>query len=64
MKNKLKLKYVDELEVTDPDSGLPVHITIVKMETGGMVGIDSSFLDNTDEPVFSPYDRNIELEIN
>lgn len=61
--SKINIKYIDELEVTDPDSGLPVHITIVKMETGGMVGVDSSFLDNTDLPVFSPYDRNIELDV-
>lgn len=59
----VKAKYVDEIHVDDPDTGLPVHVAIYKMETGGMVGIDSSFLENTDLDVFSPYDEGITLKI-
>lgn len=48
---------IQEITVTDPDSKLPVEVTIVKLSNGSVMGIDSSFLSNTDEPLFSPYDR-------
>jgi len=56
-------KIVKSIEVVDPDSGLPVEVLIMKLETGGMVGIDESFLSNTDEPVYSPYDDNTEIDV-
>jgi hypothetical protein len=59
----MKTKFVKEVVVTDPDEGFPVHVAIYKLENGGMVGIDSSFLENTDEPVYCPFDKDIELEI-
>lgn len=51
----MKMQYVTEIEVTDPDTKLPVRLSIYKEEAGGMVGLDSSFLANTDEQVVSPY---------
>lgn len=63
MPKPIKTKLVDEVNMTDPDTKLPVHIAIYKMETGGMVGIDSSFLENTDLPVYSPFDGGIELDV-
>ena len=40
--------------MTDPDTHLPVEVSIFKHTDGYMFGVDSSFLSNTDEPVFNP----------
>ena len=61
--DKIKTKFISEITVIDPDSKLPVEVSIFKLENGGIVGIDSSFLSNTDEPVYSPYNRNVEVFI-
>ena len=52
-------QFVAEVEVLDPDSQLQVEVSIFKLEGGPMMGVDTAFLDNTDDPVFSPYDRNL-----
>lgn len=45
-------KYVGEITVQDPDSKLPVELTIYKDElSGGMFGVDSSWIDQCDESV-------------
>lgn len=54
-------KFVTVITVTDPDTNLPVELTIYKEDTGGMLGVDSSYL-ATEEPVHSPF-GNGELEI-
>jgi len=54
-------KLVTTITVIDPDTNLPVDVQIFKEEAGGMVGVDVSFLENTSEPVLSPY-GNGELE--
>jgi hypothetical protein len=47
---------VTEITVTDPDTNLPVEVSIFKeVESGGMFGVDSSFLANTEEPVYSVF---------
>ena len=56
-------KTVKSIEVVDPDTNTVVEVLIVKLETGGMVGIDESYLSNTDEPVYSPYDNNTEIDV-
>jgi len=56
-------KTVKSIEVLDPDTNMMVEVLIVKLETGGMVGIDESYLSNTDEPVYSPYDKNTEIDV-
>jgi len=54
--------YVQEITVTDPDTLLSVQVAIYKdNNTGAMVGLDSSYLLNTDEPVYSPYDVGVVL---
>ena len=63
LKKPIKGKQITEFSVRDPDSKAIVHITVIKLETGGMIGIDSSFLSNTDEPVYSPFDKNIEIDL-
>lgn len=56
-------KGVKTITVKDPDTNLPVEVVIVKLETGGMMGIDASFLANTDEPVYSCFDKGVELNV-
>lgn len=56
-------KRVKTITVKDPDTKLPVEVVIVKLETGGMMGIDESFLANTDEPVYSAFDKGVELNV-
>jgi hypothetical protein len=53
----INTKQISEITLIDPDTNLPVEVTILKLETGGIIGIDSSFLSNTDEPVYSPFDK-------
>ena len=59
----IKTKYAAHVTVIDPDNGLPVELEIRKMETGGMVGIDGSYLEQDVGPVYSPYDKGVLLEI-
>ena len=55
----MRCKFITEIEVIDPDSHAPVHVAIFKEDAGGMFGVDSSFLTNTDEPVHSPFGNGI-----
>jgi len=59
----IKSKYVTTITVTDPDSKLDVEVEIRKLESGGMVGIDGSYLEQDVGPVYSPYDKNVEIII-
>jgi hypothetical protein len=40
-----KAKFVKEVTITDPDSNGLVIITVYKHENGGMLAMDSSYLD-------------------
>lgn len=53
-------KEVATITVTDPDSKLPVEVLIIKLETGGMMGVDASFF-NEDKPIYSPFDKGVEV---
>jgi hypothetical protein len=59
----IKGTFIKTITVTDPDSGLGVEVSIYKLETGGMIGVDESFLANTNEPVYSPFDLGEELDL-
>ena len=59
----MKANFVETVSVTDPDSGGEVHFSIFKLESGGMIGVDASFIEQEVGPVFSPFDRNIELQL-
>jgi len=63
MAKKITGKFVKEVEIIDPDTKAPVTVSIFKLETGGMIGIDESFIANTDLPIYSPFDKNIELDL-
>ena len=59
----MKTKYVTSITILDPDSNLPVELEIRKLESGPLVGIDGSYLDQDVGSVYSPYDRDEELYI-
>ena len=63
MSEQIKSKFVQVVTVTDPDTKLPVEVEIRKLETGGMVGIDASYLEQEVGPVYSPFDKGIEIDI-
>lgn len=51
----MKAKYIQSMRVLDPDTDFIVDVVIFKNENGGMFGVDSSFLENTSDPVFCPF---------
>jgi hypothetical protein len=59
----IKSKFIQTIEVIDPDTNLPVEVEIRKLETGGMIGVDGSYLEQEVGPVYSPFDKGIEVEI-
>ena len=59
----IKGTFIKTITVTDPDFGFDVGVSIYKLETGGMIGVDESFLANSDEPVYSPFDFGEELDL-
>lgn len=61
MGKSIKGKFVKSIVVTDPDTGGEVHVEIYKLDNGGIVGIDSSFIDS-EQPVYSPFDKGVEID--
>jgi len=61
--SKINTKFVKSITVTDPDTGGEVEIEIRKLDTGAMVGIDGSYLEQDVGAVYSPYDKGIKLDI-
>ena len=57
----IQAKRVQSIKVKDPDTNNMVDVVIVKLSNGAMMGIDESFLANTDEPVYSPYGLGEEI---
>lgn len=53
--------FVSEIVVTDPDSKLPVHVSIYKEEGGGMFGVDSSYVEGDVDEIVSPFGNGIVL---
>ena len=57
-------KYVDTIDVADPDTGLKVPVEIRKLADGSMVGLDGSYLESIGglDPYeaypMNPYDEN------
>jgi len=56
-------KFIGQTIVIDPDTKGEVTIEIYKLDGGGIVGVDASFLE-TMLPVYSPFDKNIEIDEN
>ena len=59
----IKSKFVQVIDVVDPDTGVIVEIEIRKLATGAMVGIDGSYLEQEVGDVYSPYDKDEVIEI-
>jgi hypothetical protein len=59
----LSSKYVSTVNVIDPDTGGLVEVEIRKLENGPMIGLDGSFLEQTDDDAFSPYDADTKISI-
>ncbi len=61
-KTETKAKFIKEITVIDPDTKGEVQISIYKLDNGGMIGVDSSFIE-TEKPVYSPFDKSVEVII-
>lgn len=59
----IKAKFITEITLIDPDTKLEVQVTIYKEDGGGMFGVDSSFLANTEDPIYSPFIRGRVVKI-
>jgi hypothetical protein len=49
-----KAKFVTTITVTDPDTGNEVNLSVYKHQGGGMLAMDSSYLDqcvDEDDPI-------------
>ena len=53
----IESKFVKVIEVIDPDTNAPIEIEIRKLDTGAMIGLDGSYLEQDVGVVYSPYDR-------
>ena len=62
MAKSIKGKFIEKVTIIDSDTGNEVNIDIYKLETGGVIGIDSSFVE-TEEMIYSPFDKNVEINI-
>ena len=60
--NPVEAVYVEDVEVTDPDSGHRIDLEVWKdPESGGMFAIDASFVDQVSEVVVSPFNSHRHL---
>jgi len=69
-----RAKFVKEITVDDPDTGVPIEMEVYKHENGGMFAIDSSYLEQVadkdmngetiiTDPFYSTYELKDEAEI-
>jgi len=57
----MKAFFIKSIQLNDLE-GNAVTLEIYQLENGGVVGIDTSFIE-TEMPVYSPFDKNLELNI-
>lgn len=57
-----RAKWVKNITVIDPDTGLEVEVGIYKTCSGGIIGIDASYLEQDVGPVYCPF-NGCELEL-
>jgi hypothetical protein len=52
-------KFIKEIVIQDPDTGGVVHVAMYKHENGGILGIDSSFIEqereDMDDSIYDPF---------
>lgn len=58
----VKAIYCTEVEVEDPDTEAPVHLSVYKdPSTGGMLAIDSSFIEQVEAVIPNPLQPSVTL---
>jgi len=61
----MKAKFVKIINVIDPDTGGYVELEVWKDPTsGGLFALDSSFLDQVEDSIVSPFNPTVTLELN
>lgn len=55
----MKAIYVNTVIITDPDTGNEVSVQIFKEESGGMFGVDASYLQDDDAEVNSVFGNGL-----
>ncbi len=57
----VRSRFVETVEIVDPDTRTPVELEVRKLETGELVGFDSAYLTRItdDENPRNPYDQGI-----
>jgi hypothetical protein len=64
MTSMVEARFVTQITVTDPDSKGAVELEIWKDPTsGGLVGIDASFLDQMDDVMPNPFNLRTKLHL-
>lgn len=52
-------KFIKEIVIQDPDTGGDVHVAMYKHQNGGILGIDSSFIEqereDMDDSIYDPF---------
>ncbi len=57
-------RFVQEVEIVDPDSGQPVSVAIYKDPvSGGLFGIDSSYVEQVRDDVPNPFGNGGRLRL-
>jgi hypothetical protein len=60
----MKAKFVQVINVFDPDTGGKVELEVWKDPTsGGIFALDSSFLDQVEDSIVSPFNPSVTLEL-
>lgn len=57
MKNQ-QSHWIENVTVKDPESGLPVELSVYKHQNGGMFAVDSSYIEQVledDQPIPDPF---------
>lgn len=62
MPKSTKGKFIKSVTIIDPDTKGEVEIEFYKLDGGGIIGIDASFIE-TGEVIYSPFDKNLEVDI-
>lgn len=57
MGRKIEPKEIARIKQLDPDSGNDIELIILKEEGGGMFAVETDYLLNTDEPIYSVYSK-------
>lgn len=57
----MKASFLSKVRTSDGKGNVAV-VNLYRLENGGVIGVDESYIE-TEEPVYSPFDKNVKLEI-